>query len=61
MGKCAAESIDEANTAMVDGGILTSDQIPDMSQPAGSGIPLHDISVEQLTAAGLKRHLASTL
>ena len=57
----AYESADEANNAMLDGGILTRDQIADMTQPAGTGIPLTGITVEQLEAAGLKRHGASTI
>jgi hypothetical protein len=54
-------SPDEANTAMLDGGILTQDQIPDPTQLAGTGIPLQGITAEQLEAAGLKRHGASTI
>lgn len=54
-------SPDEANTAMLDGGILTSDQVSDPNQLAGAGIALTGITVEQLEAAGLKRHGASTL
>lgn len=57
----AFDSADEANNAMLDGGILTHDQIPDISQPSGTGIPLTGITVEQLEAAGLKRHGASTI
>ncbi len=54
-------SADEANNAMLDAGILTRAQVSDPSQPAGTGIPLTGITVEQLEAAGLKRHGASTL
>ncbi len=57
----AFDSADEANNAMLDGGILTRDQVPDISQPSGTGIPLTGITVEQLEAAGLKRHGASTI
>jgi len=57
----AFNSADEANNAMLDGGILTRDQIPDVSQPSGTGIPLTGITVEQLEAAGLKRHGTSTI
>ena len=55
------ESADAANNAMVDEGILTRHQIPNLSKPAGTGIQLTDITVEQLLAAGLKRHGTSTL
>ncbi len=54
-------SPDEANAAMLDGGILTGDQVPDPTQLAGTGIILTGITVEQLEAAGLKRHTASTI
>ncbi len=52
---------DEANTAMLDGGILTEAQVPDPKKPAGTHLPLTNITTEQLEAAGLKRHGASTL
>lgn len=54
-------SPNEANAAMLDGGILTSDQVSDSTQLAGTGITLTGITVEQLEAAGLKRHAASTI
>ena len=57
----AFDSADEANTAMLDGGILQKEQIADMAQPAGTGIELTGITVEQLEAAGLKRKGASTI
>ena len=57
----AFNSVDEANNAMLDNGILTSDQVPDPSKPAGTGIPVTGVTVEQLKAAGLKRRAASTL
>ncbi len=57
----AFESADEANTAMLDAGILTKDQVPDVMQPAGTGIHLSGISAEQLKNAGLKRQNVSTL
>ncbi len=57
----AFDSADEANNAMLDGGILTRDQVPDLSQPSGTGIPLTGITGEQLEAAGLKRHGTSTI
>jgi hypothetical protein len=57
----AFNSVDEANNAMLDNGILTSDQVPDPSKPAGTGIPVTGVNVEQLEAAGLKRRATSTL
>ena len=55
------DSADAANSAMLDAGILTSKQVPDVSQPAGTGILVSGITVEQLLASGLKRHGTSTL
>ena len=55
------DSADAANNAMLDAGILTSDQVPKISKPAGTGILLGGITVEQLLASGLKRHGTSTL
>ncbi len=52
---------DEANTAMLDGGILTPEQVKDPTKPAGTHLTLTGITTEQLEAAGLKRHGASTL
>ena len=57
----AYESADEANTALLDEGILTADQVPDVSKPAGTGIAISGVSAEQLLRAGLKRHMVSTL
>jgi hypothetical protein len=57
----AYDSADEANTAMLDGGILKPDQVRDLSRPAGTGIPLAGVTVEQLEAAGLKRRATTTL
>ncbi len=54
--ECVYESADEANTAMLDNGILTNQQIPDMAKPAGTGIELPMLTAQQLEAAGLKRH-----
>ncbi len=54
--ECVYESADEANTAMLDGGILQKDQIADMAQPAGVGIELPTLTAQQLESAGLKRH-----
>ena len=56
----AFESADEANTAMLNAGILSKDQVEDMNVPAGTGIRLSGITVEQLEGAGLKRSGAST-
>lgn len=57
----AYESADEANTAMLDAGILAAVQVPDVNVPAGTGIHLTNVTAEQLMAAGLKRHGVSTL
>lgn len=57
----AFESADQANTAMLDAGILRKDQVTDMNTPAGTGVALSGITVEQLEGAGLKRRGASTL
>lgn len=57
----AYESADEANTALIDAGILTQKQVPDLSKPAGTGIHIKGITAEQLLHAGLKRHSISTL
>ena len=46
---------------MLDAGILTSKQVPDPTALAGTSLPLRNITVEQLEAAGLKRHGSSTL
>ena len=57
----AFETAEDANEAMLNAGILTADQIHDPTQPVGTGISLSDVTVEQLEAAGLKRHGASTI
>lgn len=57
----AYASADEANTALLDAGILTQAQVPDPTALAGTGIVLHDVTAEALEAAGLKRHLSSSL
>ena len=57
----AFNSVDEANSAMLDNGILAPEQVPDASKPVGTGIPVTGVTVEQLEAAGLKRRAASTL
>ena len=55
------DSADAANTAMLDAGILTDGQVSAISEPAGTGIPVSGITVEQLMESGLKRHETSTL
>ena len=57
----AFPSADEANSAMLDAGILSAEQVPDINTPAGTHIELTGITVQQLESAGLKRHGASTL
>lgn len=54
-------SADEANTAMLEGDILSQAQVPDSTQPAGTGILLQGMTVERLLAAGLKRRETSTI
>ena len=54
------DSADEANSAMLDAGILTASQVPDVAEPAGTGIALVGITVQQLEEAGLKRHGVQT-
>jgi hypothetical protein len=55
------DSIEEANAAMLDAGILTPEQVPDPTKLAGINIPLTGITAEKLKAAGLKRHQSSTI
>ncbi len=57
----AFSSPDDANTALLDAGILQSDQVHDPTALAGTGIPLTGITVEQIESAGLKRHGTSNL
>lgn len=57
----AFDSADEANTALLDAGILTKAQVPDPSQLADTGIQLTQVTAEQLEHAGLKKHLSSNL
>ena len=56
----AFDSPDEANAAMLEAGILTAKQVPNTAKLAGTGIELENITIEQLEAAGLKRHNAYT-
>ena len=57
----AYTSADEANTALIDAGILSREQVPDPLELAGTGIVLGNVTAEQLEEAGLKRHLGSSL
>ena len=57
----AFESADEANSALLDAGILTAEQVPEVAELAGTGIVLSGVTAEQLEEAGLKRHGSSTL
>lgn len=57
----AFESADEANTALLDAGVLTPQQVSDPSKVLGTGIPLEGVTAEQLEHAGLKRHLGGSL
>ena len=57
----AFASADEANSALLDAGILTPGQVPDPAALAGTSMPLTGVTAEQLEDAGLKRHGASTL
>ena len=54
-------SAEEANAAMLDGSILSADQVSDTTKPVGTGITLTGITAEKLTAAGLKRRGGDTL
>ena len=54
-------SADEANTAMLEGEILTEKQVPDPTQLAGTSLPLTGVTTEKLLAAGLKRRGGDTL
>jgi hypothetical protein len=57
----AYESADEANTALLEAGVLTLKQVPDVAQPAGTGIHITGVTAEKLLHAGLKRHSIATL
>ena len=57
----AYESAEEANAALIEAGVLTRMQVPDPMKLAGTGIPLAEVTAEQLEDAGLKRHLSSNL
>lgn len=57
----AFDSADEANTALLDAGILTKEQVPDPAKVVGTGITLEGVTAEQLEHAGLKRHLSGSL
>lgn len=49
------EDATEANTALLDEGILTGEQVPDRDHLLGTGIPVSGVSSEQLLRAGLKQ------
>lgn len=53
----AFETADEANAALIDAGLLKKAIEPQVGKP----VALTGVTVEQLEAAGLKRHGASTL
>lgn len=55
------ESADEANTAMLEANILSSEQVPDPGKVAGTGIKLSGLTSQQLQNAGLKRKVNATL
>ena len=55
------ESADEANTAMLDAGILKPEQVSDTNVVAGTGIHLRGLSSQQLQNAGLQRKSNSTM
>ena len=54
-------SADEANSAMLEGNILSPDQVANPTEVAGTNLPLTGVTTEKLTAAGLKRRNADTL
>ena len=55
------DSISEANQAMLDSGILKADQVADVEELAGTGLPISSMTVEQLEEAGFIRKNVSTL
>lgn len=57
----AFESADEANTALLDAGILTKEQVTDSAKVVGTGVVIEGVTAEQLEHAGLKRHLGGSL
>ena len=57
----AFDSIDEANTALLDAGILTKAQVPDPLQLARTGIDRQGVTPNKQEEAGLKRHRSSNL
>ena len=54
-------SAEEANAALIEAGVLTAGQVEDSTEVAGTGVELQGVTVEQLEAAGLKRHGVATL
>jgi hypothetical protein len=55
------ETADEANNAMLDAGVLKPEQVADAAEAVGTGVALSGVTVEQMEAAGLKRHGGSNL
>ena len=55
------EDANEANTALLEEGILAADHVPDRDQVLGTGIAISGVTSEQLLRAGLKEkgHLGS--
>lgn len=55
------EDANEANTALLDEGVLPADQVTDRDKLLGTGVAVSGISSEQLLRAGLKQkgHLGS--
>ena len=52
---------EEANSALVDAGVLSEEQVSDSTEVVGTGIKLEGVTAEQLEEAGLKRHMVATL
>ena len=55
------DSAEDANSALIDAGVLTPEQSPNPSQLAGKGIALHGISTQQLVEAGLRQRSTPSL
>ncbi len=55
------DSADEANTALLDAGVLTQEQVPDINAVAGAGLKLGQLTSQQLENAGLKRKSNPTI
>jgi hypothetical protein len=59
--EAAFDSADEANSALLEAGVLTRKQVPNPAEPVGTGLHITGITAEQLLHAGLKRQSVSTL